>query len=136
MSETTQSSNTQLARELAGVRQDLAEMKNELSVHKEAVRHPPRRSFGSGLFNRNRRQPVVEPVQSPSKLTINMEELLPLLPYLSEMFPQLKGHKVAEAIKMLSNPAVISLIQQFLQNNMGLKQSPTVVQQRGRSLLR
>ncbi|MET3291683.1 UNVERIFIED_CONTAM: hypothetical protein ABID98_004253 [Brevibacillus sp. OAP136] len=119
------------------MRQDMALLKAELAKkNKERAGRsgfrPPR------LFSRSRSQPVVEeaPVQMPS---IKLDDLLPLLPHLSGVIPQLGNPKVADAMKMLSNPAVMSLIQQFLQGNMGglLKQnSPTVVQtQRRRALL-
>ncbi|MFS0558481.1 hypothetical protein [Brevibacillus sp. 179-C9.3 HS] len=88
-------------------------MKNTLGRLKQA---PPRisgerRGF---LFGGRRNTAQVESVQQ--KPAISIEDILPLLPHLGDAFPQLKNPKVADSIKVLSNPAVLSLIQQFIAN--------------------
>ncbi|MFD2369594.1 hypothetical protein ACFSO0_06415 [Brevibacillus sp. GCM10020057] len=106
------SSNEQLMREINHVRQELQEMKNALV--KMNARSGGGQRRGSILFG-PRRPPAPKEVEKP-KPAFALEDLLPLLPHLSSAFPQLKNPKVAESIKVLSNPAVLSLIQQFLAN--------------------
>lgn len=78
----------------------------------------PQSSPRRGLFPRRRSAiPVtLEPESKKSKPIIPLEELLPLLPQLGGVIPQLKNPKVMESIKILANPAVIGMIQQFLAN--------------------
>ncbi|MFF2532776.1 hypothetical protein ACFVS2_28345 [Brevibacillus sp. NPDC058079] len=107
--------NAQMMREMSQVRQELQDMKNTLGRLKQA----PPRSTGERrglLFGGRRNTAQVEAVTQPQKPAISIEDLLPLLPYLGDAIPQLKNPKVADSIKVLSNPAVISLIQQFLAN--------------------
>lgn len=134
LSETSQSHNVQLVKELAGMREDLSSIRSELS--KRINERTPRSSVRNRLFGRSRPEPVIE--QQTPKLSINMEDVLPLLPQLGGVLPQLSNPKVAEAMKMLSNPVVMSMIQQFLQGNMGLlKQTNAMIpqNQRRRTLL-
>ncbi|MFF0829690.1 hypothetical protein ACFYU8_22715 [Brevibacillus sp. NPDC003359] len=107
--------NAQMMKEMSQVRQELQDMKNTLGRLKQA---PPRntgerRGF---LFGGRRNGAPVETVSQPQKPAISIEDLLPLLPHLGDAIPQLKNPKVADSIKVLSNPAVLSLIQQFLAN--------------------
>ncbi|CAJ1004323.1 MULTISPECIES: hypothetical protein [Bacillales] len=103
-------SKEQIISEMDQVRSELQEMKETLNRLK--VQPVPRRR--GSIFGRRRRAPVqVE----PEKPKLSLEDLLPLLPHLSSAFPQLKNPKVAESIKVLSNPAVIAMIQQFLANS-------------------
>lgn len=135
LSESSQSQNEQVVRELASMRQDMLNMRTELSRRNKETG----RSFRAPrLFGRSRSQPAPEPVLAPSKPSINIEDLLPLLPNLGNVIPQLSNPKVADAIKMLSNPAVMSMIQQVLQGNSGLlKRNANILpqSQRGRALL-
>ncbi|WJQ82128.1 hypothetical protein [Brevibacillus brevis] len=119
--------NAQMMKEMSQVRQELQDMKNTLGRLKQA---PPkatgeRRSL---LFGGRRNTAQVEAVPPPQKPAISIEDLLPLLPHLGDAIPQLKNPKVADSIKVLSNPAVISLIQQFLANG-GLNMIKKPVQQ-------
>nr|WP_253726051.1 hypothetical protein [Brevibacillus borstelensis] len=98
------------------VRQEIQEMKATLDRLK--VRQPSQRRRG-GLFGRRRSIPVELEPPKP-KPALPLEDLLPLLPQLGNVIPQLKNPKVAESVKVLSNPAVIAMIQQFLANG-GLK---------------
>lgn len=107
--------NAQMMKEMSQVRQELQDMKNTLGRLKQA----PPKSTGERrglLFGGRRNTAQVEVVSPPQKPAISIEDLLPLLPYLGDAIPQLKNPKVADSIKVLSNPAVISLIQQFLAN--------------------
>lgn len=106
------SSNEQMMREMNQVRQELQEMKNALGKMNARPGGGQRRT--SILFG-PRRPLAPKEVEKP-KPAFALEDLLPLLPHLSGAFPQLKNPKVAESIKVLSNPAVMSLIQQFLAN--------------------
>jgi len=111
MTEAHSSGNAQVMREMSQMRQDIQSMKDKLNRVKISQPSQPRR--GGFLFGRRRPIPVqVEPPKP--KLSLPLEELLPLLPQLGNMIPQLKNPKVADSIKVLSNPAVISMIQQFL----------------------
>jgi len=105
--------NEQMMREMNQVRQELQEMKSALG--KMSARPGAGQRRGSILFGP--RRPLLAPkeVEKP-KPAFALEDLLPLLPHLSGAIPQLKSPKVAESIKVLSNPAVMSLIQQFLAN--------------------
>ncbi|MEJ8547577.1 hypothetical protein [Brevibacillus borstelensis] len=116
IAEIQSTNNEQVMREMQQVRQDLQEMRETLDRLK--VRQPSQRRRGV-LFGRRRSIPVeVEPPKPKSPLPL--DELLPLLPQLGGVIPQLKNPKVTESIKVLSNPAVIAMIQQFLTNG-GLK---------------
>ncbi|AWX54044.1 hypothetical protein AB432_002750 [Brevibacillus brevis] len=119
--------NAQIMKEMSQVRQELQDMKNTLGRLKQA----PPKSTGERrglLFGGRRSAPQVEAVTQPQKPAISIEDLLPLLPHLGDAIPQLKNPKVADSIKVLSNPAVISLIQQFLANG-GLNMIKKPVQQ-------
>ncbi|QRG70419.1 hypothetical protein JNE38_02705 [Brevibacillus choshinensis] len=104
--------NEQMMREMIHVRQELQDMKNALG--KMNTKSGTTQKRGSLLFGA-RRPPAPKEVEKP-KPAFALEDLLPLLPHLSSAFPQLKNPKVAESIKVLSNPAVVSMIQQFLAN--------------------
>ncbi|TKI57657.1 hypothetical protein E8L90_20690 [Brevibacillus antibioticus] len=120
-------SNEKMMREMNQVRQELQDMKNSLARLKQA----PPRSTGERrglLFGGRRNTAQVEAVPPPQKPAISIEDLLPLLPHLGDAIPQLKNPKVADSIKVLSNPAVISLIQQFLANG-GLNMIKKPIQQ-------
>lgn len=106
------SSNEQIIRELGSVRQDLQEVKEVLN----RLRVTPQRQRRSLLFGRRRQHIPVQIEPEKPKLTLPLDQLLPLLPKLGGMIPQLKNPKVAESIKVLSNPAVMGMIQQFLAN--------------------
>ncbi|RNB55683.1 hypothetical protein EDM57_14400 [Brevibacillus gelatini] len=106
-------SNAQMMREMNQMKQDLQDMKDTLGRLKAASSQQPRRSI---LFGARRRPIHVQPVQEKPKPAISLEDLLPLLPHLSGAIPQLKNPKVADSIKVLSNPAVLSMIQQFISN--------------------
>lgn len=111
LAEAHNSSKEQIISEMDQVRIELQEMKetlNRLKVQPPAQRRGP-------LFRRRRRVPVQVEPEKP-KLSLSLEDLLPLLPHLSGAFPQLKNPKVAESIKVLANPAVMAMIQQFLAN--------------------
>lgn len=105
-------SNEQMMREMNQVRQELQDMKNALGRMNARSSTSQRR--GSFLFGA-RRPPAPKEVEK-AKPAFALEDLLPLLPHLSSAFPQLKNPKVADSIKLLSNPAVMSMIQQFLAN--------------------
>lgn len=110
LAETQSQQNAQVLQELADVRNSMEEMKTVLARLKPVGRR-------RGLFGRRRSVPVyVEPEPANKAQTIPLEELMPLLPNLSGFIPQLKNPKFAEALKVLSNPAVIRMIQQFLAN--------------------
>lgn len=105
-------SNAQMIREMNQVRQELKEIKETLGrLNTRSSVAGQRRSI---LFGRRRRQQQIEPEKQ--KPALPLEDLLPLLPHLSGALPQLKSPKVAESLKVLSNPAVLSMIQQFLAN--------------------
>lgn len=132
-----QVTNEQMMREMSQVRHELQEMKNTLGRMNSRPGTGQRR--GSILFGPRRSSLVPKEVEKP-KPAFALEELLPLLPHLSNTFPQLKNPKVAESIKILSNPAVIAMIQQFLANG-GLnmltgKQIETVSRRERRGLFR
>lgn len=100
-------------REMNQVRQELQDMKDTLGRLKARSATEPRRSL---LFGARRRPIPVQPVPEKTKPAFSLEDLLPLLPHLSGAIPQLKNPKVADSIKVLSNPAVLSMIQQFVAN--------------------
>lgn len=104
-------SNAQMVREMNQVRQEIQEMKDTLGRMNTRPSIPQRRNI---LFRPRRQTPVVE--QEKPKPALSLEDLLPLLPHLSGAIPQLKNPKVADSIKILSNPAVLSMIQQFIAN--------------------
>ncbi|MFY0544527.1 hypothetical protein [Brevibacillus sp. H7] len=128
LSEAHNSSNEQIMREMGSVRQELHEMKEVLHL----LRVKPKREGRSGglLFGRRRTIPVQMEPEKP-KLTLPLDQLLPLLPQLGGVIPQLKNPKVVESIKVLANPAVIAIIQQFLANG-GLSGKLTQVSGGGR----
>lgn len=118
--------NAQMMREMHQVRQELQDMKDTLGRLKARPVIEPRR----GILFGARRRPPVQTVPEKAKPAFSLEDLLPLLPHLSGAIPQLKNPKVADSIKVLSNPAVLSMIQQFVASgglNM-LKGSGTVEQ--------
>ncbi|KQL43445.1 hypothetical protein AN963_28740 [Brevibacillus choshinensis] len=129
--------NEQVLREMNHVRQDLLEMKNTLGRMNTRPSGGKRR--GSFLFGA--RSPFSAPREvEKAKPAFALEDLLPLLPHLSGAIPQLKNPKVAESIKVLSNPAVMSIIQQFVANG-GLsmltnKQAETASKRERRGLFR
>lgn len=110
-------SNARMMREISQVRQELQDMKDTLGRLKQP---PPQRKVGGVrrglLFGGGGRPAPVQPTPQPVKSAISFEDLLPLLPYLGDAIPQLKNPKVADSLKLLSNPAVISMIQQFISN--------------------
>ncbi|WP_228728267.1 hypothetical protein [Brevibacillus composti] len=112
IAEENSASNEQVMREMQQVRRDIEEMKETISRIK--VKQPSR-SRGGVLFGRRRSIPVELEPPKP-KPALPLEDLLPLLPQLGAVIPQLKNPKVAESVKVLSNPAVIAMIQQFLAN--------------------
>lgn len=117
IAEVHSSGNEQVMREMHQMRQEIQMMKEKLNRMKTS--QPPQRRRGGILFGRRRPDPVeVEPPKP--KLALPLEELLPLLPQLGSVIPQLNNPKVADSIKVLSNPAVIGMIQQFLTSS-GLK---------------
>jgi len=104
-----------LLERIASLQQEVNEMKEMISRLKPV--QPKKRG---GIFGGRRRVPVEVlpepvPVQN-AKSGLQLEDLLPLLPQLSSVMPQFSNPKVAEAIKVLSNPAVLAMIQQFLAN--------------------
>ncbi|USG66324.1 hypothetical protein NDK47_03040 [Brevibacillus ruminantium] len=112
IAESQNSGNEQVLREMQQMRSDIQEMKDTLSRIQVKKPFRPRGGF---LFGRRRSTPVeIEPPKPKSALPL--EDLLPLLPQLGGVIPQLKNPKVSESIKVLSNPAVIAMIQQFLAN--------------------
>lgn len=113
LADTQNSNSEQMVREMSQVRQELRDMKETLQRLKaKPSEYSQRRSL---LFRPRRRTPVPVEPEKP-KPAVSLEDLLPLLPHLSSAFPQLKNPKVAESIKVLSNPAVLSMIQQFIAN--------------------
>ncbi|GED30462.1 hypothetical protein [Brevibacillus centrosporus] len=130
------STNEQMMREMNQVRQELQEMKSTLGKLSSRPSGGQRR--GSILFG-PRRTVTTPKAAEKAKPVFALEDLLPLLPHLSSTFPQLKNPKVADSIKVLSNPAVMSMIQQFLQNGglsmlTGNKQVETVSRRERRGL--
>lgn len=114
MSEEHKLSNEQVLQEMASVRQDIQDVKYILNQFRLAAGKRSRR----GLFSRRRSIPVtVEPEVPNKQQMLRLDELLPLLPQLGGMIPQLKNPKVAETIRVLSNPAVAGMIQQFVASN-------------------
>ncbi|WP_312114498.1 hypothetical protein [Brevibacillus reuszeri] len=107
------SSSAQMLREMNQVRQELQDMKDTLGRLKARPLPDQRRSL---LFGGRRQTIPVQPIPEKTKPAFSIEDLLPLLPHLSGAFPQLKNSKVADSIKVLSNPAVLSMIQQFVAN--------------------
>jgi hypothetical protein len=105
------SSNAQIIQELNSVRVELEQMKEALNREKT---RPETKRRGS-LFRGRRAEPEQLEPEKP-KLSIPLGELLPLLPHLGGVIPYLMNPKVAESMKILSNPAVITMIQQFLAN--------------------
>lgn len=104
--------NEQLLKELAVVQRDMDEMKLALTRLK-----PAKSSVRRGLFGRRRPSiSVVEEMETKPKLSLPIEELLPLLPQLGGVIPQLNNPKVKETMKILGNPAVMGMIQHFLAN--------------------
>ncbi|WP_139491937.1 hypothetical protein [Brevibacillus dissolubilis] len=114
------SMSDQLSRNIASLQGEMNEIKSMLSRLKPpSPKRPPRRR---GLFGR-RPMPVpieVETSGPKGKNSIPLEELLPLLPQLGSFIPQLNTPKMQDTVKILSNPAVIGMIQQFI-NKGGLK---------------
>lgn len=107
------SANEQVLREMVHVRQELQDVKNTLGRMSNKSSSGPRRSL---FFGPRRRSPAQHELMAKPKPAFSLEDLLPLLPHLSDAFPQLKNPKVAESIKVLSNPAVMAMIQQFMAN--------------------
>ncbi|MDF2679734.1 MAG: hypothetical protein K0R47_924 [Brevibacillus sp.] len=129
--------NEQMLREMNQVRQELQDMRNALARMNSRPSTGQKR--GGFLFGARRPLPAQKQVEK-AKPAFALEDLLPLLPHLSGAIPQLKNPKVAESIKVLSNPAVMSMIQQFLANG-GLnmltnKQVETVSRRERRGLFR
>lgn len=109
--------NNQLLQELATVQKNMDEMRAVLTRLKP-VQPSARRG---GLFSRRRRSvPVTVEAEVKPKSSLPLEELLPLLPQLGGVIPQLNNPRVKETMKILGNPAVMGMIQQFLANG-GLK---------------
>ncbi|GEB35619.1 hypothetical protein AV540_17540 [Brevibacillus parabrevis] len=104
-------SNAQVMREMNQMKQELQDMKDTLGRLKATPSLGPRRSI---LFGGRQRPVPVQSAPEKPKPAISIEDLLPLLPHLSGAIPQLKNPKVADSIKVLSNPAVMSMIQQFI----------------------
>lgn len=103
----TAAQHEELMTEFASLRSDMEEIKQLTSRLKPAKRGP------RGLFGRRRRSIPVE-VEEHVKPSFSFPELLPLLPQLGKSIPQLNNQKVMEGIKILSNPAIMSMVQQFL----------------------
>lgn len=112
LADSTHVSNEQMLREMSEVRQELKDMKEQLGRLKAKPSVTQRRSI---LFRPRSTVPVQVEPEKP-KPVLSLEDLLPLLPHLSSAIPQLKNPKVADSIKILSNPAVLSMIQQFVAN--------------------
>lgn len=105
----------QVMAELSTLREDVHEIKQLVERLKPVQSR-------RGLF-RKRRIPVeVEP--APAQPALPVDQLLSLLPHLGKVIPQLKNPKAAETLKILANPAVMSMIQQFLANSSGVKTRP------------
>jgi len=118
MTETQRLSNDKFHQEITVVRQNIDEVKEILQQFKVVSRS--KREPRKGLFSRRRRQIPVEVVpETTVKSPLRLDELLPLLPQLGGMIPQLNNPKVAETLKILSNPAVAAMIQQFMANSGG-----------------
>lgn len=108
------SNSAQVAREISQVRQELRDMRETLnSLKGKSGGYQKRRSI---LFRPRLSQKPAPVEPEKPKPALSLEDLLPLLPQLSNAFPQLKNPKVADSLKILSNPAVLSVIQQFLSN--------------------
>ncbi|MBO8164032.1 MAG: hypothetical protein H0Z34_09990 [Brevibacillus sp.] len=108
---------------------ELVTLKDHVDHIRQMVERLKPASSRRGLFGRRRRIPVeVEPPQP----TLPVQELLPLLPQLGKFIPQLKNQKVAETLKVLSNPAVVSMIQQLMVNNGGGSKARPVSRTAGR----
>ncbi|MGC5325309.1 hypothetical protein [Brevibacillus sp. SYSU BS000544] len=106
------SQNEMLLRELAAVQKNVNEMRSSISRLK-----PVSPSARRGLFGRRRQTvPVVVENEPKQKLSLPIEDLLPLLPQLGGVIPQLNNPKVKETMKILGNPAVMGMIQQFMAN--------------------
>jgi hypothetical protein len=132
LSDTQNSINEQMIREMGSVRQELQEMKELLS----RIQVQPQRRRRGLLFGARRRGGQVQMEPEKTKPALPLEDLLPLLPQLGSVIPQLSSPKIAESLKILANPAVLGMIQQFLANG-GLKgKSITQVGSGGRRLLR
>lgn len=117
LTETQRLSHEQFQQELISVRQNIDEVKGLLQQFKVVS---SQRSSRRGLLSRRRNRPIpveVVQVEASAKPQLRIDELLPLLPQLSGMIPQLNNPKVAETIKILSNPAVAGMIRQFMANN-------------------
>lgn len=112
LADSTHVSNEQMLREMSEVRQELKDMKEQLGRLKAKPTVTQRRSI---LFRPRSTVPAQVEPEKP-KPVLSLEDLLPLLPHLSSAIPQLKNPKVADSIKILSNPAVLSMIQQFVAN--------------------
>ncbi|MFM1653856.1 hypothetical protein ACI7RC_17380 [Brevibacillus sp. B_LB10_24] len=112
MNEVQSSRQEQLSAEMSSLRQELGEVKEIVS------RFKPVQSGGRGSLGRRKKTPIT--VEEPPKTALPIQDLLPLLPQLVETVPQLKKMKVAESMKLLSNPVVMNMIQQFIANG-GLK---------------
>ncbi len=128
--ETQRLSNDRFQHELTSVRQNIDEVKEMLEQFRVVSARRSRRGF---LSRRNRSIPVeVVTAETSGKPQIRVDELLPLLPQLGGVIPQLNNPKVAETIKILSNPAVAAMIRQFMATN-GLKGKAAVPAKRIRA---
>lgn len=129
-----ESNSERVAQEIGEVRRELRDMREVLNGLQD--RRSAQRQRRVSLFRpRSSRRAPVEP-EKP-KPSISLEDLLPLLPHLSSALPQVKSGKVAESLKILSNPAVLSMIQQFIANGglQGMKQKQeNIPYRRGRRL--
>lgn len=129
--------NDQLTRQLTSLHQEFSEIKEIMSKLKPT--NNKRGSFGK----RSKPVPVQVEPEPPAKPKsgFSLEEVLPLLPdvlpllpYLGGVIPQLNGEKMADALKLFSNPAVTSMIQQFIANGLPKIEQP-VEQNKRRKLL-
>jgi hypothetical protein len=112
MNEVQAGRQEQLSAEISSLRQELGEVKEIVSKLK------PVQSGGRGVLGRRKKTAIT--VEEPPKTALPLQDLLPLLPQMVEMVPQLKKMKVAESMKLLSNPVVMNMIQQFIASG-GLK---------------
>ncbi|NGQ96006.1 hypothetical protein G3578_12645 [Brevibacillus sp. SYP-B805] len=116
LTEAHKASSDQLQQEIAQVNQNLQEVKEILNQFKVVASSRRKRR---GLLSRRRSIPVQVEPETNGTSPIRLEELLPQL---GSLIPQLKNPKVAETIKLLSNPVVFSMIQQLMSSgaNKGL----------------
>lgn len=126
MSESQRKSQDKVELEIAEVKQNIAEVKEMLQQSKAVA--ASKRSGRKGLFSRPRQTIPVEIQPEPTiKAPIGLDELLPLLPQLGGMIPQLNNPKVAETLKILSNPAIAGMIRQFISTSGGKTKGNEVV---------